>query len=432
MRISTSHVAAVLVAAGALAACTPTTEDTHHTKHLVLAPGLNGIAVDAKQRFVWSPERREGHAPNAPSDRILCAEPSPDAMSQMAAAFAVQAQVQTKGVEVGGALQQSFTEAATRIGNRTATIQLLRDGMYRACEAYANGLIDDFGYSMILTSVDNVMVQLVALETLGQGAVPASDADARLIGEALKAAAELKASEGSYHAAQVLVQRRESEKALAEQAAQRANANLSSAQAELAVVVQSIADLDGTTDDASKAQRLELKAHEATLKGDVSGFTVLKGAADTAFTAASGSLDEARKALAPAEQKMSAAREAAVAAAEQAQRAKETLPTGTVDAVRDIVNRSTMTSTLVGTCFTWMAANPHKQTSSLAQECSKFVDLARSGLQARALGEARVAEAKADAIRLKAEAEAAVIRARAGYIGREVTTSPLSPFEIAN
>lgn len=60
-----------------------------------------------------------------------------------------------------GLIEKSFSETVRNIGVRTAAIQLLRDGLYRACEAFANNAIDDFGYTLILTNIDNVMIKSV-------------------------------------------------------------------------------------------------------------------------------------------------------------------------------------------------------------------------------------------------------------------------------
>ena len=47
---------------------------------------------------------------------------------------------------------------------RTQTIQLLRDGLYRACEAYMNGAIDQHQYNVILINADKLMITLLAID----------------------------------------------------------------------------------------------------------------------------------------------------------------------------------------------------------------------------------------------------------------------------
>jgi hypothetical protein len=115
-------------------------------------------SLDAKQRVVLSFERANGLGRTT---RYVCAEPSPDALSALAASGALEAQVAGQG---GGAASASLNEAVASIGLRTQTIQLLRDGLYRACEAYLNGAIDEFGYALLLNKYDETMISLLALE----------------------------------------------------------------------------------------------------------------------------------------------------------------------------------------------------------------------------------------------------------------------------
>ena len=102
--------------------------------------------------------------------RILCAEPSPDVAKVMQAAFggSIAAEVFGKG---GGAAALSATsaEALAQLGERLATIQLLRDGLYRACEAYANGALTETAYVVMLSRFDDTMVTML-LGELAAGA----------------------------------------------------------------------------------------------------------------------------------------------------------------------------------------------------------------------------------------------------------------------
>jgi hypothetical protein len=66
----------------------------------------------------------------------------------------------------GAGFAASLNESAASIGLRTATIQLLRDGLYRACEAYLNGSLNNFGYALLLSKYDDVMKALIAIEGL--------------------------------------------------------------------------------------------------------------------------------------------------------------------------------------------------------------------------------------------------------------------------
>jgi hypothetical protein len=103
--------------------------------------------------------------------QVVCAEPSPDVAKAMAAAASMAAGVDLQGKSPeapvegaaagSGAYTQSRAESAAQLTNRLATIQLLRDGLYRACEAYANGAISDTTYAVILSRYDDTMVTML-------------------------------------------------------------------------------------------------------------------------------------------------------------------------------------------------------------------------------------------------------------------------------
>lgn len=124
-------------------------------------------AVDAKQRFVFVTKKREF---DGEEKTIYCAEPSPDALSAISAALGGGLTVSDKA---HGQIAGAFNDAAAQLGQRTTTIQLLRDSLYRACEAYANGAIDEFAYAQTLNNFDRVMITLLAIESL-IGPEPAS------------------------------------------------------------------------------------------------------------------------------------------------------------------------------------------------------------------------------------------------------------------
>lgn len=104
----------------------------------------------------------------------LCAEPSPDV------ARAVQAALSTSGSAAGTATppaggtaieaqlafqtNASRSESVAQLTKRIATIQLLRDGLYRACEAYANGAIGQEMYTAIVSRYDRMMITMLLAE----------------------------------------------------------------------------------------------------------------------------------------------------------------------------------------------------------------------------------------------------------------------------
>ncbi len=60
----------------------------------------------------------------------------------------------------------SLNESIIQLGERLAVIQLLRDKMYRACEAYANGAVDRVSYVLMLARIDKTMITLLSQEMI--------------------------------------------------------------------------------------------------------------------------------------------------------------------------------------------------------------------------------------------------------------------------
>ncbi|MFO1072942.1 MAG: hypothetical protein U1E17_09790 [Geminicoccaceae bacterium] len=126
------------------------------------------VSMDARQRTIVSVERGTG----GEKHRVVCAEPSPDALATATASVGLSAGISGVPHLAGGGGQiagQGMTaEQAAYIGMRNATIQLLRDGLYRACEAYMNGALGDFGYGLVLVNYGKLMVSLITAEGLAR------------------------------------------------------------------------------------------------------------------------------------------------------------------------------------------------------------------------------------------------------------------------
>jgi hypothetical protein len=127
------------------------------------------LAVDARQRLVV-----EGKHPVS-GQRIYCAEPSPDAIVAQAAslASALEAPGAAQGQPIKAALAAGVAESAASIGLRTQTIQLMRDGYYRLCEALVNGQIGPEEYRDIVSNIDGFILTMMAIEQLGDKAFAA-------------------------------------------------------------------------------------------------------------------------------------------------------------------------------------------------------------------------------------------------------------------
>jgi len=114
-----------------------------------------GALVDVKQRAIIV--ARKG------SETLVCAEPSPDALSAYAAELAAKADVYGT---VNAAATSAFQESSSFVGLRTQSIQLLRDASYRICEGYMSGALDKARYEMLMRRYQKYMVALLAIEQI--------------------------------------------------------------------------------------------------------------------------------------------------------------------------------------------------------------------------------------------------------------------------
>lgn len=217
-----------------------------------------GVFVDAEQRAVLS---------NAEDpSRIVCAEPAPDALSAIAASAGLSVSDLSQSI----ALQGSTSETAANIGLRTQTIQSLRDGYYRICEARMNGM-PQVQYSMMLRRFQSNMIALLAIEQL-TGAIKGSEAVVSSV-----AGTPLNMKE-------VYVQRAAS----AEIARQRAETQLEdvnkkiTAETEAKGVCEKPVPAGGTAPDGCSAD--EVKARAETIASLESQKTDLEGSRDQAQT----------------------------------------------------------------------------------------------------------------------------------------------------
>jgi len=102
---------------------------------------------------------------------IICAEPSPDVAKIVSKAldsgfgFAGKGKVPNIPTDIELkttlALSKSYAEGLAQMTERLATIQLLRDSLYRACEAYANGAISVTTYASIVGRFDTMTITLL-------------------------------------------------------------------------------------------------------------------------------------------------------------------------------------------------------------------------------------------------------------------------------
>jgi hypothetical protein len=141
---------------------------------------VSAVSTAADARIIT--ERSDPHQAGR---SIICSEPSPDVAKAFSSIAALGATTPRGGIQ--GAYGQG--EAVASLAGRTATAVALRDSLFRACEAYANGLIGRDAYSLILSHYPDLLVTLMLGETAQSDAVKASSADAAAdIGSEMKKA----------------------------------------------------------------------------------------------------------------------------------------------------------------------------------------------------------------------------------------------------
>ena len=128
----------------------------------------NAVLTSADLRAITSTKVGDGSRPGrVHPNQINCLEPSPDIAKAVSSNFNLGASLGITGLPSGitpdlaVAFANARAEAVAQMTNRLATIQLLRDGLYRACEAYANGAISDTTYAVLLSRYDDTMVTLL-------------------------------------------------------------------------------------------------------------------------------------------------------------------------------------------------------------------------------------------------------------------------------
>lgn len=121
-------------------------------------PDLNdgrSMVIDAEQTAITNVRRGSGN--------IICARPAPDAIAADGGGFTFNGAFTTdQSIDMDGASGQGVAG----IGLRTQSIQLLRDAMYRNCEALQNGGIDGFEFGIMQRRFQSNLIAILAVEQL--------------------------------------------------------------------------------------------------------------------------------------------------------------------------------------------------------------------------------------------------------------------------
>jgi hypothetical protein len=173
MMIRSARLASVMaIAVALLTACAQLTHLTRtrtwpdaSTEH----PAAKAVIIDAKQRVISGAlvtnETKDsaGNRTGYSQQLRVCAEPSPDALSALAASNGLSL---SKGDKLSLGNAFAVSEAAGSIGLRTQSIQLMRDAMYRLCEGYMSGALDAGSFETLHRRFQSSMVAIVAIEQL--------------------------------------------------------------------------------------------------------------------------------------------------------------------------------------------------------------------------------------------------------------------------
>lgn len=134
-------------------------------------------SMDARQRAIIV--NRIQTAKNDPSFMRICAEPFPDIFalvsSSLTAGFNVKAETNAQklaNAEIAAQLARTFSESGTAI-ERSQTVNLLNNSMYRTCERYLGGAIDSHELTIQAIRDQKAMVSILAIEQLTNIARPA-------------------------------------------------------------------------------------------------------------------------------------------------------------------------------------------------------------------------------------------------------------------
>jgi hypothetical protein len=159
------HVAAIITIAALLGGCANQNSIFRRT----LADGRNPtvMTADAKQRHlvVVPPYGRDSWK--------VCAEAAPDVFSALSTSAAGNLGFSQNGSQTDAQAKAALAiaEAAGTI-ERTQTINLLRESMYRTCERYLSGAIDSSAFVVQAGRDWRAMIAILAIEQLTRAARP--------------------------------------------------------------------------------------------------------------------------------------------------------------------------------------------------------------------------------------------------------------------
>ena len=145
-------------------ACTENRNSIYREVELLPEYGKS-LVLDSKQRVVTNMDIvNDSVAGQVIPKNIVCAEPSPDVAQGLSSALKSSLEASRGDIGVKGEFASATAAGVAQLGERFATIQLLRDQMYHNCEAYGNGAINATGYTIMNSRMNKAMVTLLSIE----------------------------------------------------------------------------------------------------------------------------------------------------------------------------------------------------------------------------------------------------------------------------
>ncbi|MFM2059932.1 MAG: hypothetical protein RLY71_4317 [Pseudomonadota bacterium] len=151
---------------------------TNYTRSVDL-DGKSSLSIDVKQRVVFSKKTKTKTKANDANGNegvviegvVICAEPSPDALTVLGASGGLSFNDIAAEKSVGATA--ALAESGSFVGLRTQSIQLLRDAMYRLCEGYAGEAVTPVEFASMQRRYQSTMMGLIAIEQLTRPVVAA-------------------------------------------------------------------------------------------------------------------------------------------------------------------------------------------------------------------------------------------------------------------
>jgi len=297
-----------------------------------------------------------------------CAEPSPDAMAAFAAAAGIGANAPTQdAVSAAG----SMSSSAASIGLRTQSITLMRDALYRMCEAYGNEMLSKPQVMTLLSRSQDLTAVILATEQL-TGAVVAHQAALSGIASAdatavITATSQLlEAALKQQERAQAWLERAMERKAAAEDRQWQAQEEHAAAQADTrpgaaARLKKAGRDLEAANHQVGLAE--EIRAlREKTLASATENVESLQSAQDSAFTSAAAAFSSS----------------AALSGGGERSRLSDQSSQTVAAAVSSMVNNVLNKSYVLDYCMAMISSNDNEDVINIEKAdhelCRKIVD----------------------------------------------------------